>query len=797
MALVKFEARSARVKMPDPYLPGPNPNWVEFMGVPYEPADRAVGDKRTWMGAGRVSNWVDRSVTIHATNIASVPFELRKGSKRKYTVLGQVGDRNVHPVLDILARPNPYDMQDYGDFVHATVRAALLRGEDYWNVVRNRARLPGELYWVSPDMMRPLPDPERFVRGYWMLGSGGQTTLDTSDVYWWRVYETQDRYGGHSRIESLRRILNLDMSALNVQQSVYANGALARGIVSPDDKEGVGFSRASMDEMQKEWSERASGSRNAHSIMFFSKPVKFQELGLKADEAQWVEARADARMAIFAAFGVPKEIGTGEATSYDNLRTARLSLWGEELIPECDWIAGKVNATLVRDYDPDGSQQLYMAHNTTSLAALQPDPIEEARLDLEAIRLGRKTINEVRRANGEDDVPWGNGYWAPWNTADISKSDGTPFPRITQTITVPSSGTLKPIIPSGESDDAIGPLPEPPAPQPAEPPADGLGAELRTRLKAAVPVMRTPEQRDAIGQRHARILDSTAGVLALDLMTAWATQRDAILARLPQKRRDLTDPGQVWVDGTAGLFAAASRMMTEAGTEAYGSVQDQLNSLRGKGRKDDKPTTTVDLPTAISLTFSEENARLRELAAELGARIARIDETTRLEVADLVGEGMRRGYSIVQIAHGVPKENYPGIDGLFSETWAGRELTVARTETAWVFSRASIAAYQDSGVVEGKEWMLGMGDEQGLCQALDGEVVPLDELFSDGSDAPPDPHPNCTCSLLPVVIPLDEIGAGPEDVAAQIAGDEEKVLDAIADRVIARLARSRAVVARA
>jgi SPP1 gp7 family putative phage head morphogenesis protein len=68
-----------------------------------------------------------------------------------------------------------------------------------------------------------------------------------------------------------------------------------------------------------------------------------------------------------------------------------------------------------------------------------------------------------------------------------------------------------------------------------------------------------------------------------------------------------------------------------------------------------------------------------------------------------------------------------------------RAMTIARTETAKADVQGSRAGWKVSGLVAGRQWLAGDGccDE---CQALDGEIVGIDEEFPDG-DAPL--HPNC------------------------------------------------------
>jgi len=48
-----------------------------------------------------------------------------------------------------------------------------------------------------------------------------------------------------------------------------------------------------------------------------------------------------------------------------------------------------------------------------------------------------------------------------------------------------------------------------------------------------------------------------------------------------------------------------------------------------------------------------------------------------------------------------------------------------------------------------KTWVAGKGACT-VCEELDGQTVGIDELFegeTDEYDGPPDPHPNCGCSL--------------------------------------------------
>lgn len=88
---------------------------------------------------------------------------------------------------------------------------------------------------------------------------------------------------------------------------------------------------------------------------------------------------------------------------------------------------------------------------------------------------------------------------------------------------------------------------------------------------------------------------------------------------------------------------------------------------------------------------------------------------------------------------------------------ADRAQTIARTELAKADVQGNMIAYAASGVVSGKEWVLGSEhtDDDECDDAAAMGVVPLDSDFGGIGDPPA--HPNCVCDVLPV---LAEDGGG-------------------------------------
>lgn len=81
-----------------------------------------------------------------------------------------------------------------------------------------------------------------------------------------------------------------------------------------------------------------------------------------------------------------------------------------------------------------------------------------------------------------------------------------------------------------------------------------------------------------------------------------------------------------------------------------------------------------------------------------------------------------------------------------------RAATIARTETNLASNQGALIGYKISGVVAGKQWLTAEDDRVSEECELNGDagVLALDADFPSGDDAPP-VHPNCRCTIIPVV----------------------------------------------
>lgn len=133
--------------------------------------------------------------------------------------------------------------------------------------------------------------------------------------------------------------------------------------------------------------------------------------------------------------------------------------------------------------------------------------------------------------------------------------------------------------------------------------------------------------------------------------------------------------------------------------------------------------------------------------------VTRTSATTRKELAESVAEGMREQESLGELLGRV--------DDVFNGRRANA-LTIARTETAGAYNFASQDAWEQSGVVEAKEWLTAHDElvRDSHAEAEAQGPIPIGERFEVGEDmlmfpGDPDGSPgeviNCRCTIVPVV----------------------------------------------
>jgi hypothetical protein len=173
------------------------------------------------------------------------------------------------------------------------------------------------------------------------------------------------------------------------------------------------------------------------------------------------------------------------------------------------------------------------------------------------------------------------------------------------------------------------------------------------------------------------------------------------------------------------LRAALEDLAQHASAEAVKHVRDAV----GAGNEEAVATLTQAGRDAVA--WATERS---------GNLITQVSETTRNLVNELTANAIESGLTNAELA--------ARLDGAFL-FGADRAAMIARTETQFAANHGALVGYAASGVVEQKAWV---GEDP--CEDCEENIaegaIGMDDEFPSGDDAPP-AHPNCKCSIVPVV----------------------------------------------
>lgn len=142
----------------------------------------------------------------------------------------------------------------------------------------------------------------------------------------------------------------------------------------------------------------------------------------------------------------------------------------------------------------------------------------------------------------------------------------------------------------------------------------------------------------------------------------------------------------------------------------------------------------------------ENDPRIGVLLNEIGPRLDGIHRTTLNAISATLAEGTLAGYTVAQIADGVPEDGYRGLH-IVAQVYMGRSRAIARTEIATVRQLAALERYQEAGLP-----MVRVSDGEGCGWMYHNDPDKADRTHRTifAARAYPLSHPNCVRQFLPV-----------------------------------------------
>jgi HK97 family phage portal protein len=344
-----------------------------------------------------------RAVNLIAETAASLPLHAyRKGdAQRRVLVTGQAAS--------LLDTPHPdLTPMELWSIIYAH---GLLWGNAYIRTLRDALGRVQELWPIEPWRVKAGRESETGTKVYAVDGgddAGGMTLTDREILH--LPAFGYDGISGVSPIRMAREGIGLGLAAEQYAAQLFGNGSLASGVLQTEQR----LTKDQADRLHSRWKQKAAGLSNSHEAVVLDSGVKFHQLTIPPEDAQFLESRKFQVEEIARMFGIPPHmLGSVEGSTS----------WGTGLEQQ---VTGFVVFTM-RPWLTRGEQRISRLLKPEPVYAkyaleglLRGDSAQRADFYTKMFALGALDTDEIRDLEDRGPVEGGDKRFVPLNLGALN-----------------------------------------------------------------------------------------------------------------------------------------------------------------------------------------------------------------------------------------------------------------------------------------------------------------------------------------------------------------------------------------
>jgi len=384
-----------------------------------------------------------------------------------------------------------------------------------------------------------------------------------------------------------------------------------------------------------------------HNVAILDDDASYEAMASAPKDMAMTELRNITETRICSVFGVPPVlVGANvglERSTYNNYREARFAFFSETVAPLVTRIIRYFNFMLLNDFPNQGQLAVDMGEFRAYLD--EDDSVTNRASTL--FTAGVITLNEARRLVGVNAVTAGDTRRVPAGVIEVTPGEAPPQ-----------------LEPNVQASRVIG--------------------EIKAGSKALEPVApRAARMRDRLLKEREELTDEWTPRFETYFVKL-KNRVDGIIGRLMERGQgtEITkelpfDPDELLPPGLANELAGVlQRLYIDTSEKTFATINEA--------------------GVAGTVEFSESSPIVTGMVTDAPARARLIHSTTNKHVRKAVEMALERGYSIEQLARGVPADGFPGLQSILTETKI-RSRLIARTEVMRTQNRTTTRIYQHQG----------------------------------------------------------------------------------------------------
>lgn len=336
--------------------------------------------------------WISICIEILSRNISRADFEILKN--------GRVEKNSASARL--FAKPNP--ALSCFDLWKQTVSYWSLYGECFWWFGKDySAGMPRELHVINPSRMSECIENGKITKWFCSAEEGGQTVIFPNELVHFKDWNPWNEYRGLSPLKTLGYELEQDILATRQNTVLLKEGGIPKGILKTDQI----LTDGDAERIERMWDKKYS-AKNKRRIAVLGKGTEYQSLTFTPDALKLYDMKQWNLYTILAKYGIPPRVAnikdSKSSLSGTDTDSQHRAFWNFTLIPLLKNFEQILDVQFFSRFAPKETGRF----NLLNVPELQESEDAQSRRDIEEIRAGLKTINDVLAERGLPGKPWGD-----------------------------------------------------------------------------------------------------------------------------------------------------------------------------------------------------------------------------------------------------------------------------------------------------------------------------------------------------------------------------------------------------
>lgn len=320
-----------------------------------------------------------------------------------------------HWLYDIIQYEPNEEMSSF-DFRKMMQAQLELFGNCYAYIERNGRMEVTSLWPIPAPFVRPFRNEAQELFYEISLPEKSITVLPQRDIFHIRGL-SNDAISGYRPLMFAREIAGLALAAEQYGASFFANGAVASGIVEIPGK----LSEQAMKNFKESFTQKYAGLGKHHKVLFLESGMKWHQITIQNDNAQFIETRKYQAEEVARFFGVPlHKISSLEKPSYASIEHMAIEFVQDCLRPRLVNWEQQIRRQLLREAD---KKKYYVEFVIDGL--LRGDVASRAQYYSKGRNDGWLSANDIRELENMNPIPpeqGGDAYLINGNMVPITSA---------------------------------------------------------------------------------------------------------------------------------------------------------------------------------------------------------------------------------------------------------------------------------------------------------------------------------------------------------------------------------------